>query len=126
AITPPLPRPRPPAHVPTQTNSGPLSARLRRFFAVRPSGTKNGTKRRNLNTLLRLVGAPRFELGTPCTPCKCESDFFRCPPNFRRAVRGYISRHSAHLPDFAKAECGIVKQRVDCTSVVPRPTTCIF
>src|ERR1019366_798292 len=100
AITPPLPRPRPPAHVPTQTNSGPLSARLRRFFALRPSGTKNGTKRRNLNTLLRLVGAPRFELGTPCTQCETTAPW-RSESNRNRAqqlatsqaLKPYVFRH---------------------------------
>ncbi len=27
----------------------------------------------------RLVGAPRFELGTPCTPCKCATRLRHAP-----------------------------------------------
>src|SRR5215475_5979672 len=29
--------------------------------------------------LERLVGAPRFELGTPCTPCKCATRLRHAP-----------------------------------------------
>src|SRR5580658_1966507 len=31
------------------------------------------------NTLFLLVGAPRFELGTPCTPCKCATRLRHAP-----------------------------------------------
>src|ERR1700751_5841430 len=30
----------------------------------------------------RLVGAPRFELGTPCTPCKCATRLRHAPTEF--------------------------------------------
>ena len=29
---------------------------------------------------LKLVGTPRFELGTPCTPCKCATRLRHVPP----------------------------------------------
>ena len=31
----------------------------------------------------RLVGAPRFELGTPCTPCKCATRLRHAPTGRR-------------------------------------------
>jgi hypothetical protein len=30
-------------------------------------------------TLKKLVGTPRFELGTPCTPCKCATRLRHVP-----------------------------------------------
>src|SRR5262244_3982313 len=30
-------------------------------------------------SLIELVGAPRFELGTPCTPCKCATRLRHAP-----------------------------------------------
>src|SRR5579863_319867 len=35
--------------------------------------------RRFLRCSERLVGAPRFELGTPCTPCKCATRLRHAP-----------------------------------------------
>src|SRR5882757_170137 len=34
---------------------------------------------RNLNTRKKLVGATRFELATPCTPCKCATRLRHAP-----------------------------------------------
>src|SRR5450631_4416288 len=47
------------------------------------SGTKDGTKHRNLNTRKLLVGATRFELATPCTPCKCATRLRHAPTEKR-------------------------------------------
>src|SRR4029077_13583326 len=44
-------------------------------------GSQNVTLVLGLHTK-RLVGAPRFELGTPCTPCKCATRLRHAPIDF--------------------------------------------
>jgi hypothetical protein len=53
----------------------------------------------------KLVGAPRFELGTPCTPCKCATRLRHAPTrlffcdsgSMNRAI-GDTARHGNHTP----------------------------
>src|SRR6266480_7366269 len=42
-------------------------------------GVHQGVHRRFSRCSERLVGAPRFELGTPCTPCKCATRLRHAP-----------------------------------------------
>src|ERR1700730_15915420 len=54
----------------------------------------------------RLVGAPRFELGTPCTPCKCATRLRHAPTRLfllgrTRAPAGDAARLVHDTPFFA-------------------------
>src|SRR3954462_1711033 len=36
--------------------------------------------------LQKVVGTPRFELGTPCTPCKCATRLRHVPPTYSNGL----------------------------------------
>ena len=40
------------------------------------------SRQRGCNSSKKLVGTPRFELGTPCTPCKCATRLRHAPTRF--------------------------------------------
>jgi hypothetical protein len=62
-----------------------------------------------------MVGTPRFELGTPCTPCKCATRLRHVPPTFSTELncraggehsRGRESYSVSHRA--ARHQCGVV------------------
>jgi hypothetical protein len=43
-----------------------------------------------------MVGTPRFELGTPCTPCKCATRLRHVPPEKPSTPSTGVRRGGAH------------------------------
>ena len=48
-----------------------------------------------------VVGTPRFELGTPCTPCKCATRLRHVPPDLPKTRDG-VFRGGRIIPDGAE------------------------
>jgi hypothetical protein len=47
--------------------------------ALLSQGVHEGVHELEIGCSERVVGAPRFELGTPCTPCKCATRLRHAP-----------------------------------------------
>jgi hypothetical protein len=85
----------------TETDAAPAPARQMKRLLLRPAfaadrrelaGRRDatGTARSRPGQRRRLVGAARFELATPCTPCKCAT-------RLRHAPTGGLPRQSVAL-----------------------------
>src|SRR3569833_834218 len=62
-----------------------------------------------LNLSRKLVGTPRFELGTPCTPCMCATRLRHVPTRMclERSHQARPRRESVMIPRFL-TECGAI------------------
>jgi hypothetical protein len=64
-----------------------------------------------------LVGAPGFELGTPCTPCKCATRLRHAPTTAQLYLKSLLGLTPQHFDDAQKLDAqllGSQGRRVGC------------